>query len=65
MQPIGLAIIGSTGMIGKVHIDAINQLESCRLVGVNARRHGPCRQQASELGVKHYPALDDALLTQR
>ena len=61
MQQIGLAIIGSTGVIGQVHIDAINQLESCRLVGVNARRQEPCRQQASELGVKHYSVLDDVL----
>jgi predicted dehydrogenase len=48
-------------MIGRVHIDAVSRLESCRVVGVNARRPGPCRQQASELGVKHYPDLDDVL----
>ena len=61
MQQIGLAVIGSTGVIGQVHIDAIAQLESCRLVGVTARRHEPCRRQAAELGVKHYHVLDDAL----
>ena len=59
---LGLAVIGSTGVIGRVHIDAINQLESCRLVGVYARRQEPCRQQANELGVKHYPALEDVLV---
>ena len=61
MRQIGLAIIGSTGVIGKVHVDAISQLETCRLVGVSARRQEPCIRQASELGVKHYPTLDEVL----
>lgn len=61
MEQVGLAIIGSTGVIGKTHIDAISQLSSCRLMGVSARRQEPLRQQASELGVKAYPTLDDAL----
>ena len=61
MEQVGLAIIGSTGVIGETHIDAIRQLSSCRLVGVNARRQEPLRHQASELGVKAYPTLDDAL----
>ncbi|MDP6455653.1 MAG: Gfo/Idh/MocA family oxidoreductase [SAR202 cluster bacterium] len=61
MEQVGLAIIGSTGVIGKTHIDAVAQLSSCRLVGVNARRQEPLRRQASELGVKTYPTLDDAL----
>ena len=61
MQQTGFAVIGSTGIIGQVHIDAINQLESCKLVGLTAQRQAPCRRQASDLGVKHYPALDDVL----
>ena len=61
MNPVGLAIIGSTGVIGRVHIDAIAQLDSCRLVGVNARTQPPLRQQAAELGVVSYPTLDDVL----
>jgi predicted dehydrogenase len=61
LEQVGLAIIGSTGIIGKTHIDAITQLTSCRLVGVNARRQEPLLQQASELGVKAYPTLEDAL----
>lgn len=59
--PIGIALIGSTGVIGKTHIAAIESLASCRLVGVNARRQEPLRRQARELGAKPYPALDDAL----
>ena len=61
MEQVGLAIVGSTGVIGKTHIEAIGQLSSCRLVGVNARRQEPLVQQASELGVKAYPTLVDVL----
>ena len=61
MQTVGLAVIGSTGIIGRVHIDAIAQLHNCRLVGVHARRQTPLRQQARELGVASYPTLEDAL----
>ena len=59
MHQVGLAIIGSTGAIGRVHVDAVNRLDSCWLVGVNARRQGPCRQQAAEWGVKHYASTDE------
>ena len=58
---IGLAVIGSTGVIGRVHIDAISRLDNCRLVGITARRQEPLRQQAKELGVERFPTLEDAL----
>ena len=61
MDELGLAVIGSTGVIGRVHIDALSQPDNCRLVGVNARSQEPLRQQASELGVKQYTSLDDVL----
>ena len=61
MNPAGLAIIGSTGVIGRVHIDAIAQLDSCRLVGLYARSQEPLRRQAKKLGVTAYPSLDDVL----
>ena len=61
MSSIGLAIIGSTGIIGRVHIDAISQLDNCRLVGVNARRQGALTQQAHQLGVTAYSTLKDTL----
>ena len=61
MRQIGLAIIGSTGIIGRVHIDAMRGLESCRLVGINARRQEPLKQQADELGTRLFPTLDDVL----
>ena len=61
MDPIGLAIIGSTGAIGKTHIDAINKLSSCRLVGVTARNQGPLGKQARELGVKAFASLEATL----
>ena len=53
--------MGSTGVIGKVHIHAISQLDNCRLVGVYARSQAPLKQQAAALGVKPYAALDDVL----
>lgn len=56
---IGCAIVGSTGVIGNVHIQAISQLGHCQLVGVYARTQALLRQQAAELGVKPYAALDD------
>ena len=61
MDKVGLAVIGSTGIIGRVHIEAMRGLESCRLVGINARRQEPLRQQADELGTRLYPTLDDVL----
>ena len=61
MDNVGLAVIGSTGIIGRVHIDAMRGLESCRLVGIHARRQEPLRQQAEELGTRMYPTLDDVL----
>lgn len=61
MDKVGFAIIGSTGVIGKVHIDAISQLDNCRLVGVYARSQEPLMSQASQLGVRPYATLDEAL----
>ena len=61
MSNIGLAVIGSTGVIGRVHINAISQIDNCRLVGITARTQEPLRQQAEELGVAHFPTLDDTL----
>ena len=49
MEQIGLAIIGSTGAIGDRHIEAISQLTTCRLVGLNARKQGPLKEQAARL----------------
>ena len=65
MDRVGMAVVGSTGVIGRVHIDAINRLDSCALVGINARRQGPLRRQARELGTAAYPTLDDALADDR
>ena len=61
MDTVGLGIVGSTGVIGRVHIDAIRRLDSCTLVGVTARSQQPLRQQADELGVTAFPTLDDML----
>ena len=61
MDKVGFAVIGSTGIIGRVHIEAMRGLESCRLVGINARRQEPLKRQAEELGTRLYPTLDDAL----
>ena len=61
MVQVGYAIIGSTGVIGQVHIHALRQLDTCRLVGVYARTQASLRQQAAALGVKPYAALDDLL----
>ena len=61
MDSVGLAVVGSTGIIGRVHIDAINRLDNCRLVGITARRQEPLRRQAEELGTTAFPTLEDAL----
>ena len=61
MNKVGLAVIGSTGIIGRVHIEAMRGLDTCRLVGIHARRQEPLRQQAEELSTRMYPTLDDAL----
>ena len=61
MDRIGYAIVGSTGAIGPVHIDAIKRLDNCRLIGVYARTQEPLRQQAHQLGVKSYASLDEVL----
>ena len=65
MDRVGMVVVGSTGMIGRVHIDAIRQLDSCGLVGITARRQGPLGVQARELGTIAYPTLDDALADDR
>ena len=61
MDAIGMAVIGSTGVIGRVHIDAIARLGNCRLAGIYARTRGALERQAGELGVTPYPTLDGAL----
>ena len=61
MDAIGMAVIGSTGVIGRVHIDAIARLGNCRLAGIYARTRGALGRQAGELGAIPYPTLDDAL----
>ena len=65
MDRVGMAVVGSTGMIGRVHIEAINRLDSCRLVGITARRQGPLGVQARELATVAFPTLDDALADDR
>jgi predicted dehydrogenase len=61
LDNVGYAIIGSTGVIGKTHIAAIQQLDNCRVAGIYARSQEPLRKQASELGVKPFATLDDVL----
>ena len=65
MDSVGMAVVGSTGVIGRVHIDAINRLDSCALIGITARRQEPLGLQARELGTIAYPRLDDALADDR
>ena len=62
---VGVAVIGSTGVIGRVHLAAIGGLDNCRLIGVSARRQDALRRQARDLGAAAYPALDDALADDR
>ena len=64
MSRIRYAVIGSTGMIGGVHIDAIRKLENAELVAVATRSAGPVGAQAASLGVKPYTSVD-ALLADR
>ena len=59
MEQLRFAIVGSTGVIGQTHIDAIGQIDNCRLIGVTARRQELVRQQAFDLKVLHYASLDE------
>ena len=59
MKQLGVAIVGSTGVIGQTHLDAINEIDNCKLVGVTARRQELVRQQASELKVLYFASLDE------
>lgn len=61
MDQVGYAIVGSTGVIGETHIDAINALDTCRLIGVYARSAESRQQQAQTLGVKGYASLEACL----
>ena len=61
VEQLGVVIVGSTGVIGQTHIDAIKEIDNCRLVGVTARRQELVRQQASDLKVLHYASLDEVL----
>lgn len=61
MSRLRFAVIGSTGMIGKVHAEAINRLDNAALVAVMARSAGPVQAQAATLGVKAYTSLDALL----
>ena len=62
---VGVAVVGSTGVIGRVHVEAIGGLDNCRLIGVSARRQDALRRQARDLGAAAYPDLDDALADDR
>ena len=53
MEQLRVVIVGSTGVIGQTHIEAINEIENCRLIGVTARRQELVRQQAIDLKVLH------------
>ena len=61
MDKVGLAIVGSTGAIGNTHIEGINNICSGKLVGISARRQGPLKEQAADLGVRAYFTLDELL----
>ena len=61
MEQIGFAVVGSTGVIGRVHIDAISRLDNCRLIGINARRQEPLRQQAYDLKALQYATIEEVL----
>ena len=59
MEQLRVVIVGSTGVIGQTHIDAIGEIDNCRLLGVTARRQELVRQQAFDLKVLHYASLDE------
>ena len=59
MRRVRFAVVGSTGMIGRVHVDAINRLENARLTAVAAVNPAPLIEQASQLHVRAYTDLDE------
>ena len=56
-----MAVVGSAGVIGHIHVDEIVELESTVLAGVQDVNQVGARGQAEELGVKYYETLDDLL----
>jgi UDP-N-acetyl-2-amino-2-deoxyglucuronate dehydrogenase len=58
---VGLAVVGSAGVIGVSHVADIGELDSTRLVGVYDLNTEVAQGQAADLGVKHYPGLEDLL----
>jgi predicted dehydrogenase len=61
VDTVNFAVVGSTGVIGRVHVEAINRLDNANLVGVAAVRPAPLVKQAEELGVRAYTSLDELL----
>jgi len=61
LQRVRLAVIGSTGMIGRVHVDAITRLENASLTAVAAINPAPLQEQARQLHVRAYTDLDSLL----
>jgi predicted dehydrogenase len=59
MTQVRYAIVGSTGVIGETHIDAIEKTANAVLVGVSAVRPGPLRAQAAELNVRAYASVGE------
>ena len=62
MSEVGLAIVGSAGVIGRTHVSDLQNMESARLVGVHDVNTEGARTQAQEHGVRFYQTLEDVLV---
>jgi predicted dehydrogenase len=62
MDTVGLAIVGSSGVIGQSHTREILQMESAKLIGVHDIDTEAAKAQAQEHGVRFYQTMEDILL---
>lgn len=61
MDTLGLAVVGSAGVIGDDHVREICSLESARLVGVTDVNDEAALQQARQVGARFYPTMENLL----
>ena len=58
---VGMAVVGSAGIIGRQHVAEIVAASDAWLVAVTDLDSEVAQQQASELGVRHHQTLEDVL----
>ena len=62
MDTVGMAIVGSAGVIGRRHISDLLQMNSANLIGIHDIDTEAAKAQAREHGVRFYQTMEDILL---